>query len=176
MLDDKVVRDCDPLDLVWALAGTPEPAWEPWGGPYPPPGVGGGWLLVGEGSLACPGAPSSVSRGACSLSFTLGRIGFVQTKAISPAHFHSYHWGFTKLGCQSMLWLSPSFSVPADTEFYCFCPMNAHPCSPPSSHPNSDPMTFPWNISPLALPQCISHTPPRGNSIICKLDHVISLF
>lgn len=83
-LENQVAQDCEPLDLVWDLAGPSEPTSERWGGPYPPPGRGGD-RLPAEGSVACPGAPSSVIRGNCSLSFSLGRAGCVQTTIPKPS-------------------------------------------------------------------------------------------
>lgn len=79
---------------------------------------GGGWQPVGEGRLAYPGAPSSVLRGACSLSFRAGRTGFVWTTLPEPSCrpvstlIHP-SLGFTKLGMPGYalafsLYLSPS--------------------------------------------------------------------
>lgn len=94
-LEDEEAGDSESLDLGPARqVGSTEPTPEPWGGSSPPLRRWWRQRLLGEGSLAYPGAPSSVSRGPCSLSFRMERTGLPgppsPTGAILPACLHPH--------------------------------------------------------------------------------------
>lgn len=155
-------RDCEPLGLVQALAGTPEATSGPWGGSRAP--LRSGWRLAAGGRGAWPilelPLVSPEGPAACPLEWREdGGLdppprGILHTPAfslfLSPGRHHILFSSATQMPT-----LIPVLYFP--------------PC------PNSDPVTFPWNISTLALLQCVCHTPPRGHSATCKPDHVTPL-
>lgn len=154
-------RDCEPLGLVQALAGTPEPTSEPWGGSSPP--LRSGWRLAAGGRGAWPilelPLVSPEGPAGCPLEWRGRGSG-------SPSPRHPAHSSLLPLSQPQ----KTPYSVFSATQMPTLIPvLYFPPC------PNSDPVTFPWNISTLALLQCICHTPPRGHSATCKPDHVTPL-